>query len=52
MQRIVEANILFIIIVIIIIFCIVLIADVSEERFVGVWRTLVDILEGSLLSPR
>jgi hypothetical protein len=41
MPRIVEANILFIII-----------ADVSEERFVGVWRTLVDILEGSLLSPR
>ncbi|KAG1571611.1 hypothetical protein G6F50_004463 [Rhizopus delemar] len=25
--------------------------DVSLERFVGVWRTLVDILEGSLLSP-
>lgn len=23
----------------------------STERFVGVWRTLVDILEGSLLSP-
>ncbi|KAI8971243.1 hypothetical protein BDB01DRAFT_811861 [Pilobolus umbonatus] len=25
--------------------------DVPEERFIGVWRTLVDILEGSLLSP-
>ncbi|GAN02041.1 protein MON2 homolog isoform X3 [Mucor ambiguus] len=25
--------------------------DVSTERFCGVWRTLVDILEGSLLSP-
>lgn len=25
--------------------------EISTERFVGVWRTLVDILEGSLLSP-
>ncbi|KAI9254748.1 hypothetical protein EDC94DRAFT_678828 [Helicostylum pulchrum] len=25
--------------------------EVPTERFVGVWRTLVDILEGSLLSP-
>ncbi|KAI8636873.1 hypothetical protein BD408DRAFT_396694 [Parasitella parasitica] len=25
--------------------------DVSTDRFCGVWRTLVDILEGSLLSP-
>lgn len=25
--------------------------DVATERFCGVWRTLVDILEGSLLSP-
>ncbi|CEG64314.1 hypothetical protein RMATCC62417_01309 [Rhizopus microsporus] len=25
--------------------------EVPLERFVGVWRTLVDILEGSLLSP-
>ncbi|RCI05076.1 hypothetical protein CU098_010695 [Rhizopus stolonifer] len=25
--------------------------EVSTERFCGVWRTLVDILEGSLLSP-
>lgn len=25
--------------------------DVPTERFCGVWRTLVDILEGSLLSP-
>ncbi|KAF7724885.1 hypothetical protein EC973_000598 [Apophysomyces ossiformis] len=25
--------------------------DVSTERLVGVWRTLVDIFEGSLLSP-
>jgi hypothetical protein len=25
--------------------------DVPYERFCGVWRTLVDILEGSLLSP-
>lgn len=27
------------------------ISEVSLERFCGVWRTLVDILEGSLLSP-
>ncbi|RCI02023.1 hypothetical protein CU098_003406, partial [Rhizopus stolonifer] len=25
--------------------------EVSLERFIGVWRSLVDILEGSLLSP-
>lgn len=25
--------------------------EVPAERFIGVWRTLVDILEGSLLSP-
>jgi hypothetical protein len=28
-----------------------MIIEVSIERFCGVWRTLVDILEGSLLSP-